>query len=32
MAARALSLEQISDRIEIDDLLIRYTVALEVEF
>lgn len=29
MAANTLSLEQISDRIEIDDLLIRYTVAID---
>ena len=29
MTARTLSLEQISDRIEIDDLLIRYTVAID---
>ncbi len=31
MTARALSLEQISDRIEIDDLLIRYTVAIDTK-
>ena len=31
MAARVLSLEQISDRIEIDDLLIRYTVAIDTK-
>ena len=31
MAARTLSLEQISDRIEIDDLLIRYTVAIDTK-
>lgn len=29
MAARTLSLEEVSDRIEIDDLLIRYTVAID---
>ena len=31
MTARTLSLEQISDRIEIDDLLIRYTVAIDTK-
>jgi len=29
MAPRSLTLEQVSDRIEIDDLLIRYTVAID---
>jgi 3-phenylpropionate/cinnamic acid dioxygenase small subunit len=31
MTARTLTLEQISDRIEIDDLLIRYTVAIDTK-
>jgi len=31
MSARTLSLQQISDRIEIDDLLIRYTVAIDTK-
>jgi 3-phenylpropionate/cinnamic acid dioxygenase small subunit len=31
MTARTLSLEEISDRIEIDDLLIRYTVAIDTK-
>jgi len=29
MGARTLSIEEISDRIEIDDLMIRYTVAID---
>jgi len=31
MSAQTLSLQQISDRIEIDDLLIRYTVAIDTK-
>ena len=31
MTGRTLSLEEISDRIEIDDLLIRYTVAIDTK-